>query len=209
MPLASRIVPLVSIVLLSSVAAAQTAAPLQVAKNSSAFCDLNRAFANSDTVVTTGASSRVTLGLRMLNKVDEDLVNQFRKAWAISKAGCDSREGLVMVFLMRGGRYMGRLVGATNEFAEVTFKWDPASIALVHTHPNGINARPSSIDELAAEKLGIPIFTITNRGMYVYNPTTMRTTRVMNDLDWLEPSKWAIRVQKHPTLLDEYSDLSY
>jgi len=199
----------VSIVLLSSVAAAQTAAPLQVAKNSSAFCDLNRAFANSDTVVTTGASSRVTLGLRMLNKVDEDLVNQFRKAWAISKAGCDSREGLVMVFLMRGGRYMGRLVGATNEFAEVTFKWDPASIALVHTHPNGINARPSSIDELAAEKLGIPIFTITNRGMYVYNPTTMRTTRVMNDLDWLEPSKWAIRVQKHPTLLDEYSDLSY
>jgi len=145
----------------------------------------------------------------MLNKVDEDLINQFRKAWAISKAGFDTREGLVMVFLMHGGRYAGRSLGATNEFAQVTFKWDPAGIALVHTHPNAINSRPSSIDELTAEKLGIPIYTITNRGMYVYNPTTMKTTKVMNDLDWLEASKWASRIQKHPTLLDEYSDLSY
>lgn len=209
MPLASRLVPMMSIVLLASVAASQTVASLGPSKGSAAFRDLNRAFSNSDTVVTTGASSRVTLGLRMLNKVDEDLINQFRKAWATSKAGFDSREGLVIVFLMQDGRYVGRSPGATNEFEQVSFKWDPASIALVHTHPNSINAMPSGIDQLTAERLGIPVFTITNRGMYVYNPTTMKTTRVMKDLDWIEPSKWASRVLKHPTPLDEYSDLSY
>ena len=174
-----------------------------------AVCDLNRAISNADTVVTTGASSRVTIGLRMLSKVDQDLIDQFKKAWAISKAGFDSREGLVMVFLRQDGRYIGRSPGATNEFDQVSFKWDPAAIAIVHTHPNTISARPSSIDELAAERLGVPVYTITNRGMYVYNPTTMRTTRVMNDLDWLEPSKWATRVLRHPTPVDEYSDLAY
>jgi hypothetical protein len=197
---------------LAPVAGAQKTASFEAggnrAEDSVAFCDLNRVISNADTVVTTTASSKVTLGLRMLNRVDEDLINQFKKAWAISKAGFDSSEGLVLVFLFQDGRYVGRSPGSTNEFEQVSFKWDPATIAIVHTHPNFINPRPSRIDQVAAEKLGIPVFTITHQGMFVYNPTTMQTTRIMDDLDWLEPLKWANWIEKHHTPIDEYSDLS-
>lgn len=213
MPLVANITLAVYISLVTSAVNGQTVASLGAggtrASDSVSVCDLNIAFANSDTVVTTGSSSKVTLGLRLLSKVDEDLINHFKKAWAISKAGFDTCEGVVIIFLTKEGRYVGRSPGVSNEFEQATFKWDPATIAIVHTHPNVINARPSVIDEAAAERLGIPIFTITNRGMYVYNPTTRKTSRVMDDMDWLEPSKWASRVERHPTPLDEYSDLSY
>jgi hypothetical protein len=203
----------VLISLLASAAGAQTVGPFgtgaKPAGDAISVCDLNIAFTNCDTVVTTGYSSKVTMGLRLLNNVDQDLINQFKKAWAIAKAGFDSSEGAVIVFLTKEGRYVGRSPGATNEFEQVSFKWDPAAIAIVHTHPNLINAMPSGIDQAVAERLGIPIFTITNRGMFVYNPTTAKTSKVMDDMDWLEPSKWASRVERHPTPLDEYSDLSY
>jgi hypothetical protein len=215
MPLVSRLT-FVVLILMASLADAQTTASLVTTKSGNRrareavnVCDLNMAVANSDTVVTTGASSRVTLGLRVLGKVDENLINQFKKAWTISKAGLDSTEGVVLIFLMTDGSYTGRSPGTTNEFEQASFKWDPAALAIVHTHPNLINARPSRIDQATSERLGIPIFTITNRGMYVYNPTTGVTTRVMDDMDWLDRSKWASRMLRHPTLLDEYSDLSY
>jgi len=212
MPLGFRILPLVSLLFLSGIAGAQTTASFEAGTNraetSVTFCDLNRVVSNADTVVTTGASSKVTLGVRLLNKVDDDLISQFKKAWTISKAGFDSTEGLVLVFLLQDGRYVGRSPGSTNEFEQVSFKFDPATIAIVHTHPNFISPRPSRIDQVAAEKLGIPVFTITHDGMFVYNPTTSETTRVMDGLDWLEPSKWANWTAKHHTPVDEYSDLS-
>src|SRR5499427_7311535 len=167
MPLGFRILPLVSLLFLSGIAGAQTTASFEAGTNraetSVTFCDLNRVVSNADTVVTTGASSKVTLGVRLLNKVDDDLISQFKKAWAISKAGFDSCEGLVVVFLLQDGRYVGRSPGSTNEFEQVSFKFDPATIA---------------------------------------------TTRVMDGLDWLEPSKWANWTAKHHTPVDEYSDLS-
>jgi hypothetical protein len=213
MPLDSRISFAVLILLVVSTAAAQTGPSSSSAGKQAGdavyVCDLNVALANSDTVDTTGFCSKVTLGLRLLSRVDEDLISQFKKAWAIAKAGFDTCEGVVIVVLTKDGRYVGRSPGVSNEFEQASFRWDPATIAIVHTHPNLINARPSGIDEAAAERLGIPIFTITNRGMYVYNPTTRKTSRVMQDMDWLEPSKWASRVERHPTPLDEYSDLSY
>ena len=213
MLLGYRIAPVVLTLILSSVAASQTVASVEAGGNratdSVTVCDLNVVIANSDTVVTSGTSSKVTLGLRLLNKINEELIDQFKKAWAISKAGFDSTEGVVVVFLMKDGDYFGRSPGVSNEFDQASFKWDPATIAIVHTHPNAINPRPSPIDQAAAEKLGIPVFTITNRGMFVYNPTTRKTTRVIDDMDWLDPSKWAAWAERHPTLLDEDSDLRY
>jgi hypothetical protein len=213
MPLNPRSTLLVSVLLAASIADAQTTplAPAggKRANNFVAVRDLNMAIGNSDTVVTTTGASRVTLGLRLLNKIDERLINQFKRAWAISKAGYDPTEGVVVVFLMRSGGYVGQSPGVSNEFEQASFKWNPATVAIVHTHPNAIDPRPSRIDEATADNLGVPVFTITSRGMYCYNPTTRETTRVMDDLDWLESSKWASRALRHPTLVDEYSDLRY
>ena len=212
MPLGYRIVPILFILVPASVPHAQgliSFRPERKTHYTTAVRDLNRAIANSDTVVTTGASSKVTLGLRLLSKVDEGLIRQFNHAWSVAKAGFDTTEGVVVIYLMRDGRYKGRSPGTTNEFEQASFKWDPATIAIVHTHPNSINARPSLVDQELAERVEIPVFTITNRGMYVYNPTTRETTQVMAALDWLDLSKWVERAKRHPTPVDEYSDLSY
>jgi hypothetical protein len=212
MPLGSR-VSLATIMLIASMARAQTAPTLDFgsrrAKDFVKVCDLNKTMANYDTVVTRATSSRVTLGLRLLNRVDKRLTKEFQKAWEMSKDGFDSAEGVVLVFLMPDGSYVGRSLGNSNEFEQASFKWDPAAVAIVHTHPNRISPRPSKTDEATADLLGVPVFTITSRGMYVFNPTTGETARVMDSLDWLEISKWTSRPERHHTFIDEYSDLSH
>jgi len=34
------------------------------------------------------------------------------------------------------------------------------------------------------------MFTITSRGMFVYDPSTKKTSQLMENLDWLDLSKW-------------------
>ena len=81
-------------------------------------------------------------------------------------------------------------LGHTNETNKFGFKWDPAAIAIAHTHPNNKDPNPSSEDMRVADKLGVPILTITRWGMYMYDPSTHRITQVQNNLDWLKPSSW-------------------
>jgi hypothetical protein len=46
----------------------------------------------------------------------------------------------------------------------------PATVGIVHTHPNSSSAKPQDEDIIVANKFRVPIFTITNRGMFVYDP---------------------------------------
>jgi hypothetical protein len=41
-----------------------------------------------------------------------------------------------------------------------------------------------------ADRFGVPIFTITHLGMYVYDPDTRKISKVKDRLDWLESAKW-------------------
>jgi hypothetical protein len=91
---------------------------------------------------------------------------------------------------MAGGGFSGREMGATNEHKQFTFRWHPATIAIVHTHPNTSDPKPQDEDIAVADKHKVPIFTITNRGMYVYDPATKTRSKVMRDLDWLDISNW-------------------
>jgi hypothetical protein len=91
---------------------------------------------------------------------------------------------------MAGGRYISREMGATNEHKRFTFRWHPATIAIVHTHPNTSDPRPQKEDMLVADKYQVPIFTITSRGMYVYDPLSRKVSKVMSNLDWLDISNW-------------------
>lgn len=95
-----------------------------------------------------------------------------------------------MIFRMADGSYTGKTQRPSPEYKQFTFKWDPAARAIVHTHPNSSGPRPSLQDKQVAEKYGVPIFTITVSGMYVYNPATRKTRQVMDGLAWLKPSEW-------------------
>jgi len=128
--------------------------------------------------------------------IDKAVTKEFDKAWRISGYGANEREGVVLIFRMEDGSYIGKSQGFTNEYRKFTFKWNPAAIAIVHTHSNSSDPKPAEQDKHVADKYGVPNFTITMTGMYVYDPVTKKTSKVLNGLDWLNPinlSRWTQR----------------
>ena len=126
-----------------------------------------------------------------LSRINNDIVKEFEKAWTISNNGTSGKEGLVLIFQGFDGAYMARVQRKTNELRQVTFTWAPNAIAVVHTHPNRNDPKPSNDDMRLADRFKVPMVTITIQGMFVYDPATKKTTRVLDGLDWLDSSKWA------------------
>ena len=129
-----------------------------------------------------------------ISKFDKRMVEAFGKAWRHSGNGFSPLEGVVLVLRMADGGYSGREMGSTNERNRFTFRWHPATIAIVHTHPNASDPKPQDEDIVVADKYQVPVFTITSRGMYVYDPGTRKLSKVMSNLDWLDVSNWSKRL---------------
>jgi hypothetical protein len=121
-----------------------------------------------------------------LSRIDDGIVSHFVKAWRYAKSGTSDVEGLVLIFRKPDGSYVASLGRFTNEYKKVTFAWQPNAIAIVHTHPNDMPPEPNGNDFPVADKLRVPILTITNSGMFMYSPETRKITKVNNGLDWLE-----------------------
>jgi hypothetical protein len=121
---------------------------------------------------------------------DRAIVDSFSRAWRRSGNGVLASEGVVLILKMKDGTFSGRDMGTTNEYKRFTFAWHPATIAVVHTHPNSSDPKPQDHDLDVGDKYLVPVFTLTNRGMYVYDPGTKKISRVMTGLDWLDESKW-------------------
>ncbi|MEK6408185.1 MAG: hypothetical protein AABN34_14585 [Acidobacteriota bacterium] len=127
-----------------------------------------------------------------ISTFDRGVVEAFGKAWSRSGNGTSGREGVVLVLRKAGGGYDGRDMGATNEQKQFTFRWHPSTIAIVHTHPNASDPKPHDLDLAVADKYRVPIFTITSRGMYAYDPHTKKISKVLDNLDWLDASKFSV-----------------
>jgi hypothetical protein len=126
-----------------------------------------------------------------LSLIDSEIVKEFRQAWIWSDNGVGSIEGLVLIYRRSDGLYRAVAQKPTNESLGFTFGWSPDVIAIVHTHPNKSDPKPLGADLVIADRFRVPIFTITSRGMYMYDPSTKKTDRVKNDLEWLDPANWA------------------
>jgi len=120
--------------------------------------------------------------------IDREVSKQFERAWRDTGNGTNGREIVILIFHMSDGSYIAKAQGYTNQYRCCTFRWNPAAIAIVHTHPNCCDPRPGERDKLVADRYGVPNFTITNTGMYGYDPATGRTNKVLNGLDWMNPS---------------------
>lgn len=123
-----------------------------------------------------------------LANFDEGVTDEFQKAWVVSGDGTTDREGVVLIFRMEDGSYRARLQPFTNQYRSCTFILNPAAIAIVHTHPNSCNPKPAEQDKRVADKYRVPNFTITISGMYVYDPATKKTSKLLGGLDWLKRS---------------------
>jgi hypothetical protein len=137
---------------------------------------------------TTPRSGKLAPGKPVFNMsgISNDVIEAFKKAWRISKAGTSVNEGVVLVFQNPDGSYTGESQGATNQYKEFTFTWNPKAIAIVHTHPNSSDPRPQEEDLRIADRFRVPMITITSRGMYMYDPRTKRTTKVLEGVEWLD-----------------------
>jgi proteasome lid subunit RPN8/RPN11 len=82
-------------------------------------------------------------------------------------------------------------LNSSNEFQKFSFTWEDGIIAIFHTHPRGVDPRPSDGDMKVADKYRVLMFTLTHRGMYVYDPQTKKTSIVMYGVDWLDASNWS------------------
>lgn len=133
---------------------------------------------------------KTVAGLRFLTLIDGDIVREFRRAWSLSKNGSDGREGALLVYLMPNGRYKAELQRYVNGYRYASFTWNPSAVAIVHTHPNNSDPEPTLHDQAVSDKYGVPIFTLTEKGMFVYEPTGRTTRRIMPGTDWLELSSW-------------------
>jgi hypothetical protein len=122
---------------------------------------------------------------------DRNIVDGFADAWKHTGNGKYNTEAVILILRMADGSFSAKQQGYTNEYKQFTFAWHPATVAIVHTHPNGVDPEPQYEDIKVSDKYRVPIFTLTSRGMFVYDPYSKKVSRVQDGLDWLKHSKWA------------------
>jgi hypothetical protein len=124
------------------------------------------------------------------SRVDKEMLLEFEKAWRISKNGTDDAEGVVLFYAMPDGSYKAKSLNSSNEFKRFTFTWEDGITAIFHTHPRSVDPRPSENDMQIADKYQVLMFTLSLRGLYVYDPQTKKTSAVLYGVDWLDAAKW-------------------
>jgi hypothetical protein len=128
------------------------------------------------------------------SRINKEMTEEFRKAWRIAKVGTSDYEGVVLLYLLPDGSYKVTALNPSNEFKKFTFPWDDRIVAIFHTHPQDVDPKPAPEDIRIADKYQVLMFTLTLRGMYVYDPVTRKISNVMIGLDWLDESKWTDKV---------------
>lgn len=135
--------------------------------------------------LTEAAPSRFSLA-----RIDRNIVKEFARAWKQVHLGMKLTEAVVVILRTSDGSYRAVNRGSPNQAYEFSFAWASNTVAVVHTHPNNCNPKPQDDDIAVADRFGVPVLTITSKGMYLYDPTTKQITRVHKWLDWLDESRW-------------------
>ena len=126
----------------------------------------------------------------VMAQFDREIVKAFREAWQRAAIGTIAIEAVVLILRNADGSCKATLPQPTNENRRLTFYWQPGTIAVVHTHPNSNSPRPSPADIEIAERFHVPMFTLTIKGMFLYDPATKVISMVQPGIDWMDAAKW-------------------
>ena len=159
---------------------------------SAAFCLL--CFSTGQAQTSSSDNDRPRAGNRsrfVLSDIDPQVIKEFNGAWQQCVLGTKNNEAVVLVLRDADGSTRAVSGGNSTQSYEFTFKWNPAIIAIFHTHPNNRDPKPVKQDIQVARRFDVPIFTLTRQGMFMYDPATERITKIKNGIDWLDSSSWS------------------
>jgi hypothetical protein len=125
----------------------------------------------------------------ILARIDGSVVREFGRAWHLSGNG--RVETLVLISWQSDGSLAAQAQPCSAAGTFCRFPLTSRVVAIAHTHPESGDERPSNDDVALADRFGLPVFTLTRRGMYVYDPDTKKVRELQVNLDWLNPAKWA------------------
>jgi proteasome lid subunit RPN8/RPN11 len=163
--------------------------------------------APSVTAQITSASSRA-MSLSPVSHIDANLLpverslrygfngqvlKEMQNAWRKAGAGISKYEVVVLLYKRVDGSLFAETQEMTAELRRSSFHCNAAVFAILHTHPNVCDPKPSEIDRESADKLRVPIVTLTSRGMYVYDPATKITRQLKSGLEWYTAENWNVR----------------
>jgi hypothetical protein len=126
----------------------------------------------------------------VISKFEPGFVDELEKSWTEVHQGNSTFESVILILRTATG-YQARRQKLTYEYKKCTFPWHPATLAIIHTHPNECPALPQPDDMSIADRYHVPVFTITSRGMFGYDPVTRKIQKVMDGVEWLDPRNWA------------------
>ncbi|MEO8217749.1 MAG: hypothetical protein ABI718_11765 [Acidobacteriota bacterium] len=108
--------------------------------------------------------------------------------WKASRFGTTCEERGAWIIRDADGSYSCLQVPVTHQCDELSFSpLRPLNaVAFVHTHPNrSSGARDNDLnDQLAAHRIGLPMYTLHRLGVWKYDPHTGITGRELGALGW-------------------------
>ena len=121
--------------------------------------------------------------------------------WRLSKFGSTCEERGAWIVRQADGSYSCLQVPATHQCDALTFSpLRPINaVAFVHTHPNrSAGARENDLnDQLAAHRIGLPMYTLHRMGLWEYDPRTGVTEQQIGPMGW---QKGMIEDQRCPVM---------
>ena len=64
--------------------------------------------------------------------------------------------------------------------------WPTGVLAITHTHPRSAGPEPSAGDIATADRLGLPIYTVTQRGIFKYDSEVGGEPTKEEGSDWIK-----------------------
>lgn len=107
--------------------------------------------------------------VEILNINDSAIMNVFYLLWRNSTT---ETESAIWILRNPNGHYEFRPWHRTPQRRIQTWH-DPLPkniISVAHTHPNSVDPKPSKQDQISAKQLGVPIYTISRKGIWRVTP---------------------------------------
>ena len=92
--------------------------------------------ARAQTRGDVAASADAVSAAAVISQFDARIVKTFAEIWQRAGGGTRKVEAAVLIVRSADGSCKAVATEATNEYRRLTFRWQPGTIAIVHTHPN-------------------------------------------------------------------------